>query len=184
MGGIIDLSKDFELSSFHNQSPGAQKVIEQAETSLTIKSVLVIEGGKLVASYYRRFPFVDPTEPLIVHSITKSVVSLLMGILLRDGSLSSLDETLGDIFTDEKVWEGVPDVANRKVSFQVFFQYDSCTRLLNKIYPPFWLQVNYNQRDAYNDFWAKLRYGHASGLQRIKCLVDIPYNRGKRRIQL
>ena len=120
MGGIIDLSKDFELSSFHNQSPGAQKVIEQAETSLTIKSVLVIEGGKLVASYYRRFPFVDPTEPLIVHSITKSVVSLLMGILLRDGSLSSLDETLGDIFTDEKVWEGVPDVANRKVSFQVF----------------------------------------------------------------
>lgn len=108
----LDLSKDLEDAPSLNKSSGALTVIEAAESDPAIRTAMVLEDGKVVASYVR--DGVDPDDPYIVHSVTKSVTSLLIGILLDEGALSSLDETLGDVFNDESIWDDVPDVEFRK----------------------------------------------------------------------
>jgi len=55
-----------------------------------ITSALVLEHGKIVASYVREG--VDPDEPLQIFSCTKSWISLLLGLVIESGSLS-LEET-------------------------------------------------------------------------------------------
>lgn len=73
---------------------------------------MVIDDGQVVISYAR--DDVDPNEPYQVHSVTKSVTSLLIGVLVDAGDLS-VHDTLGQIFTNETTWEGVEDVEFRKV---------------------------------------------------------------------
>ena len=67
---------------------------------------MVIENGSIVSSYIR--DDADPNETLQTNSVTKSWMSLLIGILVEDGLLS-LDTTLGEIFTDDEEWSDVTD---------------------------------------------------------------------------
>jgi CubicO group peptidase (beta-lactamase class C family) len=109
----LDLSKDLEASPSINRSPGALEILHTSRASPYIRTVMVIEGGKIVASHVRKD--VDPNELFFVHSVTKSVTSLLVGVLVDGGAIESVDETLGQIFADETTWEGVEDADYRKV---------------------------------------------------------------------
>ena len=109
----LDLSKELKESPTINKSPGALAVLEAAEADPDIRTAIVIEDGQIVASYVR--DGVDQDEPVYINSVTKSITSLLYGILIDEGYLDSVHVTLGEIFTDESDWEGVPDVEFRKV---------------------------------------------------------------------
>ena len=76
-----------------------------------IASALVLERGKVVASYVRTG--VDPGTPLQIYSCTKNWVGLMTGIAM-DAGLLSLDDTLGDIFIDDIVWNNMTEVDHRK----------------------------------------------------------------------
>ena len=63
-------------------------------------SLLVLKDGKLVwETYLRRRS--DQAEYRNIQSATKSVTSLLFGIALDQGSIPSLELTLGELFPDE-----------------------------------------------------------------------------------
>ena len=99
---ILDLSEEFTYAADSGQSVGAQTVTDYAVTHPTIRTVLVLEHGQIVAEYVRED--VDPRIPNPVWSTTKSWISLLIGCMVQDG-LIALDETLGDIFEDADMWD-------------------------------------------------------------------------------
>ena len=102
---IVDLSKDFvEDTAAMTTSPGAAKIVEIASSDPLMRAAVVLENGKVVAKYHR--DDVDENTPNQVWSTTKSWMSMLIGILVDNGVLS-IDETLGDIFTDDSVWADV-----------------------------------------------------------------------------
>jgi CubicO group peptidase (beta-lactamase class C family) len=69
----------------------------QAPPGMTgITSVLVMKHGRLVREDY--YGGLEASERVPVFSITKSVVSALVGIALADGHLRSVDERLADFF--------------------------------------------------------------------------------------
>ena len=104
---IVDLSKDFiEDTAAMTTSPGAAKIVEIASSDPLMRAAVVLENGKVVAKYHR--DDVDENTPNQVWSTTKSWMSMLIGILVDSGVLS-IDETLGDIFTDDSVWDDVDD---------------------------------------------------------------------------
>lgn len=109
---IVDLSQDLEDSStISDASPGAVAVREAALSDEFIRTALVLEDGKVVASYVR--DGIDPDEPFQCWSTTKSWTSLLTGLAVQDSSLK-LTETLGEIFPDEGFWANATDVEFRK----------------------------------------------------------------------
>ena len=65
--------------------PGLTAAASDAAAIPRFRSLLVARHGRLVAEYY--FGGVDSTTLFDVRSVTKSVVSALVGIALRDGVL-------------------------------------------------------------------------------------------------
>lgn len=105
---IIDLSQDIPLDiGAIISSPGARAIQEAASQDPLIRTAIVLEHGSVVSSYHR--DDVDPNESTYeVYSVTKSWMSLMIGMLVEDGLLS-LDETLGDIFVNDDAWADVTD---------------------------------------------------------------------------
>ena len=65
---------------------------------------MVLERGKIVTSYVR--DGIATSDTYNIYSATKSFMSLLVGMLIDERSLS-LDDTLGDVFTNSTVWDNV-----------------------------------------------------------------------------
>jgi CubicO group peptidase (beta-lactamase class C family) len=63
-----------------------------------VRSVLVVRHGYLV--YERYWQGVGPSDGHDVRSVTKSVVSALVGIALRDRHLQGLDQTVGELLVN------------------------------------------------------------------------------------
>jgi CubicO group peptidase (beta-lactamase class C family) len=63
--------------------------VEPGGEPLRTKAVVVLHEGRLIGERYA--PSVGPDTPLLGHSITKSVVNALVGVLVRDGKLSVTD---------------------------------------------------------------------------------------------
>jgi CubicO group peptidase (beta-lactamase class C family) len=63
-----------------------------------VRSVLVVRHGYLV--YERYWQGVDASDGHDVRSVTKSFVSALVGIALRDQHLQGLDQTVGELLAD------------------------------------------------------------------------------------
>lgn len=103
---IVDLSSpSLEYSSNHNANPGSDALLDAIASSKDpIRNVLVLEHGKIVASYVR--DDVAAELPYPVFSITKSWLSLMIGMLIDDGALA-VDETLGDVFYDKRCIDGI-----------------------------------------------------------------------------
>ena len=77
----------------------------QAELSKTlrqdyrsIRAVVVLHGDLPVFEYYRHGT--NPDDPLPVRSVTKSVMSILVGIALGQAAFNSLDQHLGDLLPE------------------------------------------------------------------------------------
>jgi CubicO group peptidase (beta-lactamase class C family) len=79
------------------------------ETTPALGSVLVQRHGRLVFERYYHGATRD--KPRNVFSVTKSFVSALVGIALRDGQLRSLDEKLVEFFPDELDEHADPRIA-------------------------------------------------------------------------
>jgi CubicO group peptidase (beta-lactamase class C family) len=105
---IIDLSQDFPQDKAAMAfSPGAAAIQQAASQDPLIRAAIVLEHGDIVASFHR--DDVDPNETTYqVFSATKSWTSLLIGMLIEDGQLS-LNETLGDVFSNNDTWADVTD---------------------------------------------------------------------------
>lgn len=71
------------------------------ETGLNINSVTVVRHGYVVLDTYLH-PF-GPDQRHIIHSCTKSFMSALIGIAIRDGYLTGPDQKLVDIFPDRSI---------------------------------------------------------------------------------
>ena len=69
---------------------------------LAIESVVVVRNGYIVLEDYPRLPY-DKDVPHIVHSVTKSFVSALIGIAIREGFLDGIDQRMVDLFPDRDI---------------------------------------------------------------------------------
>jgi CubicO group peptidase (beta-lactamase class C family) len=65
-----------------------------SETFKRVRGVVVIADGRTV---FERYPDSSATQARDVESVTKSVMSTLVGIALDEGKLHSLDQTLGEL---------------------------------------------------------------------------------------
>jgi CubicO group peptidase (beta-lactamase class C family) len=74
-----------------------------------LSALLVVRGGRIV--FERYYNGLDRDEPLLVWSVTKSVTNMAIGIALREGLFSGLDETLGEIMPDR-----IPAAADPRVA--------------------------------------------------------------------
>lgn len=75
-------------------------------------SLLIVRGGVLVHEEYKRGAAPDDLHN--VKSVTKSVLSALVGIALDTGDLASIDEPIGSIFAGE--FASIPDRAKRDIT--------------------------------------------------------------------
>jgi CubicO group peptidase (beta-lactamase class C family) len=71
-----------------------------------IRSVVVVRHGDIVFEYVREG--VQPDEAYPVHSVTKSVMSALVGAALQQGYLLTLDQPVVDFFPDYAALEVDP----------------------------------------------------------------------------
>lgn len=71
------------------------------QNGLNVNSVTVVRHGYVVLDAYLH-PF-GPGERHIIHSCTKSFMSALIGIAIRDGYLTGPDQRLVDIFPDRSL---------------------------------------------------------------------------------
>ncbi len=76
----------------------------------SITGVVVVRNGRLVTEHYPRDYVRD--DPVNVRSVTKSVISSLVGIALRRQQLESLDQTVGDLIPDRIPHGADPAVAD------------------------------------------------------------------------
>ncbi|NNE71029.1 MAG: serine hydrolase [Rhodothermales bacterium] len=91
-----------------------------------IRSILIERGGTLAVEEYFRGITAEETRP--VYSVTKSVTSALVGIALFDGTIASLEDSLGSYFTDYAV---PPDAAGitleNLLTMRAGFEWDEWT---------------------------------------------------------
>jgi len=73
------------------------------ENSLDVHSIVVVRNGYIVwEEYPAGFRYVQSTMH-VVHSITKSFVSALIGIAIREGHIDSIDQKMTDLFPDRTI---------------------------------------------------------------------------------
>ncbi|MHA1944326.1 MAG: serine hydrolase domain-containing protein [Candidatus Thorarchaeota archaeon] len=110
------------------------------DSSASIRSMLVVRHGYLVAEEYFTPQVYDINNTHIVYSVTKSVVSSLIGIAIDMGFIDNTSQLLLDFFPDRTIanmsaWKDaitLEDVLHMRTGFQ-------------------WDEDNY---DEYNDFFA------------------------------
>jgi CubicO group peptidase (beta-lactamase class C family) len=68
-------------------------------TSFALNGIVVVRNGYLVGERYRNYDY-PPTSLFVINSVTKSVVSMLVGIALGEGKLKSLDQTVGELLPE------------------------------------------------------------------------------------
>ena len=66
-------------------------------TDFALNGIVVVRNGYLVGERYYGWA---PPSLFVINSVTKSVVSMLVGIALGEGKLKSLDQTVGELLPD------------------------------------------------------------------------------------
>ncbi len=102
---IIDLSKPFPIGNVNNL---AAKDFEENWVTRDVRRFLVLDNGEVVIDYQRDTVTDDTIYEL--WSATKSVMSMIIGTILHSDEYDlSLNDTLGDIFTNENDWSEIED---------------------------------------------------------------------------
>lgn len=91
---------------------GADKRID--ENYLNVFSLLVIRHGYLVYEKYRQGIDKDTYNP--VHSVTKSVMSALTGIALREKLITNIDQKVSDFFPE--YFTEIDDINKREITIR------------------------------------------------------------------
>lgn len=81
------------------------EALQAGESLPGLRALLVAHQGVLVAERYYAGAHAEQLQP--INSATKSVCSLLVGLALRDGHLTSLDDTVADLLPEALA--AVPD---------------------------------------------------------------------------
>lgn len=79
--------------------PALQALLDEAADLAPLRGLAVAHGGRLVA--LRAYGSATTESLLRIHSATKSVSGLLVGIALAQGRLRSLDLTLGELLPED-----------------------------------------------------------------------------------
>ncbi len=98
-----DLSSSWRTANPADQGLNADRLTGLVETieefNYNIDSVTVIRNGYIVADAY--FPPFEPNTKHVIHSITKSIVSALVGIAIDRGYIQGVDQPVLDFFPQE-----------------------------------------------------------------------------------
>jgi CubicO group peptidase (beta-lactamase class C family) len=86
--------------------------VESAETMPRLYSLLVSWRGSLVLERY--FNGHDASDVANVKSVSKSLISALVGIAIERGDIEGVDQTIGDFFPDRLADDN--DAAKRKIT--------------------------------------------------------------------
>lgn len=94
-------ASDWSVASPDSQgiaNSALESVLDAAQTLRAMRSVLVVRNGTLIAErYYWR---TSASDILHVNSVTKSVASILTGLALQRGAITSLSATVGALLPD------------------------------------------------------------------------------------
>ena len=104
----MDSAKLFEIHEFY-----AKKHSKNPENA--IDAIAIYRNGYLVADYYFN-PLYPRDTPHIIHSVTKSVMSALVGIAIEEGYIESVDVPFVDFFPDKQV--AITDEAMREITIK------------------------------------------------------------------
>ncbi|MBN1960620.1 MAG: serine hydrolase [Deltaproteobacteria bacterium] len=72
-----------------------------ATTGKPVNTILIVKNGKIIAEAYK-YPY-GPQYKRQLFSVTKSIISILIGIAINDGLFKGVDEHMVDIFNDRKI---------------------------------------------------------------------------------
>ena len=95
---------EFETATPESQHIDAERLDKQLEKAnkksgkTATDSLLVYRSGKLV--YEKYFNGFDENTPHYLASVTKSILSTLVGIAIHEGKIKGTDQTVADFFSD------------------------------------------------------------------------------------
>jgi CubicO group peptidase (beta-lactamase class C family) len=91
-----------------------EKLIALEKTIITdygnITGMVVRQNG--ISQYEHYFNGYSPTSPLHIASVTKSVISALIGIAIENGQIKSIDQKILDFYPDYMIKEGEKNIQN------------------------------------------------------------------------
>lgn len=74
------------------------EVLNHMDEVLSIRSILVVKGGKLIAEKY--FEGTSPGDAMNIKSATKSITSTLVGIAIQEGYIDSAGQRIMDFYPE------------------------------------------------------------------------------------
>ena len=112
--GAGGLSEDWASNPTASGSDPFDSATRRIERELPeVRALLVVHRGRLVLERY--FRGAGPTTAFNTKSVTKSVVSALVGIAIRDGHIQSLDQPISTWLAGEMTGRTAPGVAEMKL---------------------------------------------------------------------
>jgi CubicO group peptidase (beta-lactamase class C family) len=127
-------TKSWQTSSPEQQGMDSASLARLIEVVGSYKqdSLTIIRHGRIVADAYYA-PYV-PDVSHDLRSVTKSVVSTLTAILLKNGSLDSVDHPVVDLFSDRQIQD--IDAKKRAMTVQNLLDMNSGIEWVEKRYTP------------------------------------------------
>ena len=108
---LLDLSEDFPLAELYNANTGSDEMKDVLDDSWKVLGFMVIDDGKAVAEHYANGERNQKAFGAI-WSCTKSITSLQIGMMEKEGLLS-VSDTLLDIQPNDNYWKGI-DKKNKR----------------------------------------------------------------------
>ena len=145
-----------------------KQVVQFAESIEGIRSLLIAKNGKLISESY--FQFKDDPRPQLIASVTKSVVSLLIGIAIDKGHIPSENVSIKPYFKNYFSSANQPDKEKIRIvdllSMKSGLDYRDKTHMQNTDYEKaFYWMADYWYADNANDYALKFDMAYKPGEQ-------------------
>ena len=129
--GPQELNDGIEISSPSNQNVDSTKLIEtfrrltDDENLWSIRSLLVLRNGKLIAENYFRDEE-DISQRHLIWSFTKQILSSVTGIAIQEGLIKSIDDPISDYLEECEQHRDKANITIRQlISMQSGIDYDN-----------------------------------------------------------
>jgi CubicO group peptidase (beta-lactamase class C family) len=119
MTACVGGHKNRYISSFSNESniDRLSGIVCQTENMPFLKSLIVIQDGNVVIEKYMHGAAPDQTIDL--KSASKSILSAVLGIAIRDGYIKGIDQKVMDFFPEYSIEELDPRIASLAIEHLV-----------------------------------------------------------------
>lgn len=95
----------FDVSAQNKENESLKQIISKSEQNPKLRSLIIEQDGEILMS--RMFGGRSASTPYNIKSASKSLISLLVGIAIQEGFISSIDEPISTYFSD--YFERKPD---------------------------------------------------------------------------